>query len=98
MHGGGGGGLWWWVVLCKSILVFSLSVGKAEQFEHFECRICQNNEESQKHGYECVEISKLRKIRAQKIKYENIFEENKRRQIQVARDFTENMKILNKVD
>ena len=25
------GGWWWWVVVCKPILVFSLSLGQAEQ-------------------------------------------------------------------
>ena len=29
MVGGGGGG--WWVVVCKPILVFTLSLGQAEQ-------------------------------------------------------------------
>ena len=58
----------------------------------------QNNEESQKHAYECVDILKLRRIENQKTKYENIFGENKRKQIKIAKDFTENMKILNKVD
>ena len=63
-----------------------------------ECRVCKNNEESQKHAYECVDILKLRRIENQKTEYENIFGQNKRKQIQIAKDFTENMKILNKVD
>ena len=63
-----------------------------------ECRVCQNNEESQKHAYECDDILKLRRIKNQKTEYENIFGQNKRKQIQIAKDFTENMKILNKVD
>ena len=29
--GVGGGWCWWWVVVCKPILVFSLSLGQAEQ-------------------------------------------------------------------
>ena len=33
-----------------------------------------------------------------KIEYKNIFDENARKQVQIARDFTENMKILSKVD
>ena len=68
------------------------------KFENLECRVCQNNEESQKHAYECDDILKLRRIKNQKTEYENIFGQNKRKQIQIAKDFTENMKILNKVD
>ena len=68
------------------------------KFENFECRVCKNNEESQKHAYECMEIMKIRKMEKQKIEYENIFEGNVRKQIQIARDFRENMKILSKVN
>ena len=68
------------------------------KFENLECRVCEKSDESQKHAYECAEILKIRKLKKQKIEYENIFEENKRKQIQIAKDFKENMKILSKVD
>ena len=68
------------------------------KFENFECRVCKNNEESQKHAYECMEIMKIRKMEKQKIDYKYIFEENVTKQVQIARDFTENMKILSKVN
>ena len=54
------------------------------KFENLECRVCQNNEESQKHAYECDDILKLRRIKNQKTEYENIFGQNKRKQIQIA--------------
>ena len=43
--------------------------------------------------YECNEIMKIRKTKNQKIEYEMIFKENVRKQVQIAKDFLENMKI-----
>ena len=63
------------------------------KYENLECRVCKSNEESQKHVYECNEIMKIRKIKNQKIEYEMIFKENVRKQVQIAKDFLENMKI-----
>ena len=40
----------------------------------------------------------IREVKEQKIEYENVSEGNKRKQIQIARDFKDNMKILSKVD
>ena len=68
------------------------------KFENFECRVCNNNEESQKRAYACIEIMKIRKMEKQKIENNNVFDENVIKQVQIARDFTENMKILSKVD
>ena len=39
---------------------------------------------------------KIRNIKNQNIEYEKIFEENVRKQVQIAKDFLENMKIKRK--
>ena len=44
------GGGWWWVV-CKPILVFSLSLGQAEQFYYF---MRLNNQSQMRKDYEQV--------------------------------------------
>ena len=67
-----------------------------EKYENLECKVCKIDEESQKHLYECSEIMKIRNIKNQNIEYEKIFEENVRKQVQIAKDFLENMKIKRK--
>ena len=65
------------------------------KFENFECRACNKEEESQKHVYECEKITNRDKNNNNT--YENIFKENVRKQVEVARYFKEKMKNLIKL-
>ena len=64
------------------------------KYENWECRACHKEEESQKHIYECIEIVKNNENKTKMIKYENIFGENTRHQVEIAKIFLENLNTL----
>ena len=62
-------------------------------YETFECEACKENEESQLHITECKEIVKLRKEYRQPPEYIKLFDGSVKTQLDIAKDFKENMKI-----
>ena len=65
------------------------------KYENLECRACYQEEESQKHLYECLEILKNKQTKTKMMKYEYIFGENSRFQVEIAKHFLENIEIRN---
>ena len=63
------------------------------RYENFECEACKINEESQMHITECKEIIKLRKEYKKPPEYSKFFNGSVKTQLEIAKDFTENMKI-----
>jgi hypothetical protein len=63
------------------------------RYENFECEACKINEESQMHITECKEIIKLRKEYKKPPEYSKLFNGSVKTQLEIAKDFTENMKI-----
>ena len=62
-------------------------------YDTYECGVCLEEEESQKHIYECKEIWKMKENNDEKIPdYENIMNGNVREKLEVARIFKENIK------
>ena len=65
------------------------------KYENLDCRACNQEEESQKHLYECLEILKNKEIKTKMMKYDQIFGENSRNQVEIAKQFLENIEIRN---
>ena len=63
------------------------------KYENLECRVCKKEEESQKHLYECDDISKSIADNRKKVEFEKIFGENLRNQVEIAKEFIKRMKI-----
>ena len=63
------------------------------KYENVECDQCKE-EESQKHVIMCEELNKYGgKIDEYEIKYEEIFQQNVKKQLNITKKFRENMKI-----
>ena len=58
-----------------------------------ECDICKQEEDTQKHILKCDEILKNTRRNDKKIEYEELFKENVQNQREIAKMFTENMKV-----
>ena len=67
------------------------------KYENFECRICQKEEESQNHLYECSEIPKTTIDETKRVKFETTFGENVRNQAAVVKEFIRRMDIRSKI-
>ena len=64
----------------------------------YECDICLNENETQEHIYKCTEILKHKEINDdKKPEYGKIMAGNTEEQIEIAKIFKENMKILEKM-
>ena len=64
------------------------------KYENLECRACFREDESQKHIYECIEVIKNNQNKTKMIQFENIFGENTRYQVEIAKIFLENLNKL----
>ena len=63
------------------------------QYDNFTCLVCLEEDETQKHVYECNEILKLsNKKHLENPKYEEIFSGNVHQKVKVARIIKENVK------
>ena len=68
------------------------------KYENLECGVCKEVEESQKHIIECREILKMKENDGKTPDYENLFGENVKKQVEIAKTFTENLKIKNRLE
>ena len=67
-------------------------------YDSYECEVCQNEEETQKHIYECQEIWKMKEYHDENPpEYENIMIENVKEKLEIARIFKENLEIYEKM-
>jgi hypothetical protein len=55
--------------------------------------VCKEVDESQKHIIECRDILKIKENYGKTPNYENVFGENLKKQVEIAKTFTENSKI-----
>ena len=79
---------------CK---VVNLKMNMKGIYDAYECKVCQNEDESQEHVYECKEIWKLRKKDYLKIpSYEKIMNGSVKEKLEVSRILRENMIIPEK--
>ena len=67
------------------------------KFESLECDLCKEIDENQEHLLQCKEILKNREGDTKQLKYENIFENNVKKQAEIAEQFEENIKIRQKI-
>ena len=74
--------------------VINVKMNMKTQYSTYECSICQEENESQKHIYECKEILKKKNDKSEMINYEEIMNGNVDEKYAVARNFRENMKIF----
>ena len=66
-------------------------------YDSFECEVCQLDDETQKHVYECTKIWESKGSYDEQIpKYENIMTGNVKEKLQVARILKENLEIYEK--
>ena len=66
--------------------------------ESYECEICEKDDETQKHIYECTEIWKSKEILDDKIPdYEDIMTGNLKEQLKVAKIMKENLEIYERI-
>ena len=66
--------------------------------ENLECSVCNSENESQNHIMECSEILKHKEMKEKTVEYENILEENVKKQLEIVKCFIENMKIKAKLE
>ena len=77
---------------CK--VVNNVKMNQQNNHENHECRICEIENESQEHIYDCNERWKLMKTEYEKIpKYEKIMNGSLREKIEVSRIFKELMNV-----
>ena len=74
--------------------VINVKMNMKTQYSTYECSICQEENESQKHIYECKEILKKKNDKSEMMNYEEIMNGNVDEKYVVARNFRENMKIF----
>ena len=74
--------------------VINVKMNMKTQYSTYECSICQEENESQKHIYECKEILKKKNDKSEMMNYEEIMNGNVYEKYVVARNFRENMKIF----
>ena len=63
------------------------------KYDNFECELCNEEDENQKHMLECKEIMKKIKVEVKIPEYDELFKGNVREQLEIAKAFLENMKI-----
>ena len=63
------------------------------KYENFECDLCNEEDETQKHVLECKEIMKQMKDKVEIPEFGEIFKGNVKKQLEIAKSFLENMKI-----
>ena len=63
----------------------------------FECEICEEEDETQKHMFECKELLHMENYEKIDLKYEKIFHGNVKEKIEIARKFKQIMKIRENV-
>ena len=74
--------------------ITNLKMNMKNQYESFECEVCESEDENQKHVYECKKIWELKNEKKGHLqKYEDIMTGNVKDKIKIARIFKENMKI-----
>ena len=78
--------------------VTNVKINLKGNFENLLCSVCNNENESQQHIIECKEISKHKKNVTKRLDYEKLFGENVRKQMEIANDFIESMKIKSKLE
>ena len=66
------------------------------KYEEFECDICKDEEETQKHILECEDILKNTTRIKKETEYEELFKDNVKNQTEIAKMFIENMKVKKK--
>ena len=78
---------------CK---VTNVKMNMKGMYNQFQCQICEEEEESQFHIYECNKIWEIRKEEnmSNKLKYEMIEKGNLKEKLMIAKIFYENYKIL----
>ena len=67
------------------------------KYENFECEICMEEDETQKHIIYCKEINKKNENYIKLPEYEEIYNGNVNSQIMIAKRFMENVKIREKL-
>ena len=67
------------------------------KYENFECEVCFKENEWQLHIINCIEINKQLQNIEDIPKYEEICSGHVKKQIIIARQFIQNMKIRNKL-
>ena len=67
------------------------------KYEEFECDICKDEEETQKHILECEDILKNTTRIKKETEYEELFKDNVKNQTEIAKMFIENMKVKKKL-
>ena len=78
--------------------VLNVKMNLPGMYDSFECEICEKNDETQKHIYECTEIWKNKEIFDDKIpEYEDVMTGNVKEQLKVAKIMKENLEIYEKL-
>lgn len=74
--------------------VTKLKINLKGLYDTYECEVCMNEDESQKHIYRCPEILRIRNIKFDEIPdYEKIMNESIKEKLEISRIFEENLKI-----
>ena len=74
--------------------MLNIKMNMKNQYDTFTCLVCLNEDETQKHVYECKEILKLNNKKHSEIpEYEEIFSGNVHKKVKIARILEENLKI-----
>ena len=73
--------------------VTDVKINSRGKYETLECEVCKEEEESQNHIMECKEIVKFRKNYKKPPNYNKLFDGNFKEQLEISKDFLENMKI-----
>ena len=73
-------------------------MNKKGQFESFECEVCNKEDETQEHIYQCKEIRKHIEKKESKVPdYENILIGDTKAKIEVARYMNRNLRIYSDI-
>ena len=76
----------------------NVKMNKKGQFESFECEVCNKEDETQEHIYQCKEIRKHIEKKESKVPdYENILIGDTKAKIEVARYMNRNLRIYSDV-
>ena len=74
--------------------VTKLKINLKGLYDTYECEVCMNEDESQKHIYRCPEILRIRNIKFDEIPdYEKIMNGSIKEKLEISRIFEENLKI-----
>ena len=63
------------------------------KYENFECNLCNEKDQNQKHMLECKEIMKKMKVKVKIPEYDELFKGNVKKQLEIEKAFLETMKI-----